>query len=111
MDRVNIYEYDRKNREHIVKAIEDGSGQILSWSFFAKEQERFEFPADTVSVFIDLSTLLCNEDRTDALIVTAELMLNAIQKEQPIPLYIIIERQYLLYQKPSKYDLYRDIRI
>lgn len=105
MDRVSIYEYDRKNRERVVKAIEEAGGQILSWSYFAKEQSKFEFPAGTVSVFIDLSSLFYNEDRADALIAPAELMLNIIQKEQPISLYIIIERQYskqvrdLLYYK------------
>lgn len=105
MDRVSIYEYDRKNRERVVKAIEEAGGQILSWSYFAKEQSKFEFPAGTVSVFIDLSSLFYNEDRADALIAPAELMLNIIQKEQPISLYTIIERQYskqvrdLLYYK------------
>ena len=105
MDRVCIYEYDRKNRERIVKAIEEAGGQILSWSFFAKEQAKFDFPAGTVSVFIDLSSLFYNEDRADALIAPAELMLNIIQQKQPISLYIIIERQYskqvkdLLYYK------------
>ena len=105
MDRVSIYEYDRKNRERVVEAIEEAGGQILSWSYFAKEQSKFEFPAGTVSVFIDLSSLFYNEDRADALIAPAELMLNIIQKEQPISLYIIIERQYskqvrdLLYSK------------
>lgn len=39
MDRVSIYEYDRKNRERVVKAIEEAGGQILSWSFFAKDQQ------------------------------------------------------------------------
>ena len=105
MNRVSIYEYDRKNRERIVKAIEEAGGQILSWSFFAKEQSKFDFPAGTISVFIDLSSLFYNEDRADALIAPAELMLNIIQQKQPISLYIIIERQYskqvkdLLYYK------------
>ena len=94
MDRVNIYEYDRKNRERIVKAIEEAGGQILSWSFFAKEQSKFDFPASTISVFIDLSSLFYNEDRADALIAPAELMLNVTQQKQPISLYITIERQY-----------------
>lgn len=103
MDRVSIYEYDRKNRERIVEAIEESGGQILSWSFFAKEQLEFDIPADTV--FIDLSSLFYNEDRADFLIAPAELMLNVIQQKQPIPMYIIIERQYskqakdLLYYK------------
>lgn len=105
MDRVSIYEYDRKNRERVVKAIEESGGQILSWSFFAKDQSKFELPSSTLSVFIDLSSLFYNEDRADALIAPAELMLNVIQKDQSLPLYIIIERQYskqvrdLLYYK------------
>lgn len=105
MDRVSIYEYDRKNREHVVKAIEEAGGQILSWSFFAKGQSKFELPEGTLSVFIDLSSLFYSEDRADALIAPAELMLNIIQSEQTIELYVIIERQYskqvrdLLYYK------------
>lgn len=105
MDRVNIYEYDRKNREYVVKAVEKVGGQILSWSFFAKDQSKFEFPLGTRSVFIDLSSLFYSEDRADALIAPVELMLNTIQKEQQVVLYIIIERQYseqvrdLLYYK------------
>lgn len=112
MDRVNIYEYDRKNRERITEAIEQAKGQIISWSFFAKEQTKFEFAKETKSVYIDLSSLFYSEDRADALIAPAELMLNVIQKEQSIPLYVIIERQYsrqvkdLLYYKIDNiYDL------
>ena len=71
MDRVSIYEYDRKNRERVVKTIEEAGGQILSWSFFAKDQSKFELPAGTLSVFIDLSSLFYNEDRADALIAPA----------------------------------------
>lgn len=108
MDRVSIYEYDRKNRERVVKAIEEADGQILSWSFFAKDQSKFDFPAGTRSVFIDLSSLFYSEDRADALVAPAELMLNAVQKEQFVALYVIIERQYskqvqdLLYYKIDK---------
>lgn len=105
MDRVSVYEYDRKNRERVTEAIEQAGGQILSWSYFAKEQSKFEFPKGTTSVFIDLSSLFYNEDRADALIAPAELMINIIQKDQPISLFVIIERQYskqvkdLLYYK------------
>lgn len=94
MDRVSIYEYDRKNRERVVKAIEEAGGQILSWSFFAKDQSKFELPPGTLSVFFDISSLFYNEDRADALIAPAELMLNIIQQEQFVALYVIIERQY-----------------
>lgn len=105
MDRVNIYEYDRKNRERVVNAIEETGGQILSWSYFAKDQTKFEFPVDTTSVYIDISSLFYNEDRTDALIALAELMLNAVQNEKSGALLVIVERQYssqvkdLLYYK------------
>ena len=108
MDRVSIYEYDRKNRERVVEAVEKAKGQIVSWSYFAKDETRFEFPVGTVSVFIDLSSLFYSEDRADALIAPVELMLNIIQKEQPISPYVIIERQYskqvkdLLYYKIDK---------
>lgn len=105
MDRVSIYEYDRKNRGRVVKAIEEAGGQILSWSFFTKDQSKIEIPAGILPVFIDLSSLFYNEDRADALIALAELTLNIIIKEQSLALYIIIERQYskqvrdLLYYK------------
>ena len=64
MNRVSIYEYDRKNRERVVKAVEVAGGQILSWSFFAKDQALAQLPADTLSVFIDLSSLFYNEDQS-----------------------------------------------
>lgn len=73
--------------------------------FFAKDQSKFELPPGTLSVFIDLSSLFYNEDRADALIAPAELLLNIIQQEQSDTLYVIIERQYskqvrdLLYYK------------
>ena len=108
MDRVSIYEYDRKNRERVVKAVEQVSGQLISWSFFAKEQTDFEFPEGTTSVFIDLSSLFYNEDRADALIAPAELILNAIQKNPQTSINVIIEHQYskqvkdLLYYKIDK---------
>lgn len=94
MDRVSIYEYDRKNRERVVKAIEKDGGQIFSWSFFAKDQSKFELPAGTLPVFIDLSSLFYNEDRAGDLIVAVELMLNLIQRKQAVLFYIIIERRY-----------------
>lgn len=105
MDRLDIYEYDRKNRDRVVEAIEEAGGQIYSWSFFAKDQSKYEFPIGTTSVFIDLSSLFYNEDRADALVAPTEMLLNIVQNEQPISLYIIIERTYsnqvknLLYYK------------
>lgn len=105
MDRVDIYEYDRKNRERVVAAIEKSNGQILSWSYFSKDQTNFTFSAGITALYIDLSSLFYNEDRSDSLIALVEIMLNAIQQVQPVPVLVIIERQYsgrvkdLLYYK------------
>ncbi len=103
MDRVSIYEYDRKNRERIVNAIEDAGGLIFSWSSFAKEKTQHEFPVGTTSVFIDLSSLFYNEDRADTFAAPVELMLSYLQIEQPIPLLVIIERQYSRHVKDLLY--------
>ena len=109
MDRVSIYEFDRKNRECIVEKIEKTGGQILSWSYFAKEQEKFEFSAGITAIFIDVSSLFYSEDRTDALIAPAELMLNTVQKKQPVSLYVIIERQYSKQIKDLLYYKIKDV--
>ena len=109
MDRVSIYEFDRKNRECIVEKIEKTGGQILSWSYFAKEQEKFEFSAGITAIFIDVSSLFYSEDRADALIAPAELMLNTVQKKQPVSLYVIIERQYSKQIKDLLYYKIKDI--
>lgn len=109
MDRVSIYEFDRKNRECIVEKIEKTGGQILSWSYFAKEQEKFEFSAGITTIFIDVSSLFYSEDRADALIAPAELMLNTVQKKQPVSLYVIIERQYSKQIKDLLYYKIKDV--
>lgn len=118
MDRVSIYEYDRKNRENIANVIEKKNGKILNWSYFTKEQTKFNFSPDTTSIFIDLSSLFYNEDRVDALIAPAELILNIIQEEQSIPLFVIIERQYsrqvkeiLFYRIDEVFDLESYLKI
>lgn len=109
MDRVSIYEFDRKNRECIVEKIEKTGGQILSWSYLAKEQEKFEFSAGITAIFIDVSSLFYSEDRADALIAPAELMLNTVQKKQPVSLYVIIERQYSKQIKDLLYYKIKDV--
>ena len=63
MDRVSVYEYDRKNRELVVNAIEKSGGQIFSWTYFAGSQTEYNFPIGTRYVFIDLSSLFYSEDR------------------------------------------------
>lgn len=105
MDRVDIYEYDRKNRERVVTAIEAANGLILSWSQFSKDKPTLAVSSNISTVYIDLSSLFYNEDRADSVIALVEIILSAIQQMQPVPFKVIIERQYsghvknLLYYK------------
>lgn len=96
MNKVDIYEYDRKNRSEMVVAVNKLGAEIVSWTFFVKEQTKFEFPEGTKTVLIDLTTLFSNEERVDVLLAPAELLLNVVQQSQPIPVMLIIERQYSL---------------
>ena len=108
MDRIDVYEYDRKNRDKIVNKIEEDNAQIVSWSYFAKDQKEFPFPEGTTAVYIDISSLFFSEDRADSLIAPAELIFNILQKPQRMTIYVIIEKQYsatlseLLYFKVGK---------
>ena len=119
MDRVDIYEYDKRNREDVATAITKLSGVMVSWSFFAKEQEKYEFPAGTKQVFIDISSLFYNEDRADSLISFLEVIINGIVKQkQSIDITLITERQYsqlvkdLLYFKiGTAYSLEQKLQI
>ena len=97
MNRVDIYEYDRKNRSEMVSAANKLGAEIVSWTFFVKDQIKFEFPEGTKTVLIDLTTLFSNEERVDALLAPAELLLNLVQQSRPIPVMLIIERQYSLH--------------
>ena len=97
MNKVDIYEYDRKNRSEMVAAANKLGAEIVSWTFFVKEQTKFEFPEGTKIVLIDLTTLFSYEERVDALLAPAELLLNVVQQSQPMPVMLIIERQYSLH--------------
>ena len=108
MDRIDVYEYDRKNRDKIVNKIEEDNAQIVSWSYFAKDQKEFPFPEGTTAVYIDISSLFFSEDRADSLVAPVELIFNILQKPQKMTIYVIIEKQYsatlseLLYFKVGK---------
>ena len=60
MKRINIFEYDSKNREKILQAIEKDHSEIVGWSLF--KQEQTSFSADTTAVYIDISSLFCNSN-------------------------------------------------
>ena len=94
MARITVYEYDRKNRDRIVAEIEKSNAILVSWSYFTRSQQPVSFPASATAVYIDLSSLFYSEDRSDALIAPAEVILTAVQGDQRIAFYLIVERQH-----------------
>ena len=94
MARITVYEYDRKNRDRIVAEIEKSNAILVSWSYFTRSQQPVSFPASATAVYIDLSSLVYSEDRSDALIAPAEVILTAVQGDQRIAFYLIVERQH-----------------
>jgi len=95
MDKVDIFEYDKRNREDVATAITKANGEMVSWSFFDKDQKTYEFPFGTKQVYIDITSLFRNEDRADPLINVLELTINGIVKQkQTIEILLITEREY-----------------
>ena len=92
MDRVKLFEYDKGNREDVASAISQANGEMVSWSYFAKDQKSFSFPPDTTHVYIDVSSLFYSENRADSLISALEIIINGIVGQNNISL--ITERQY-----------------
>ena len=106
MKRINIFEYDSKNREKILQAIEKDHSEIVGWSLF--KQEQTSFSADTTAVYIDISSLFCNSNDSDVFVAPIELGINILQNEQPIPMNMIVDQKYsrlikdFLYYKINK---------
>lgn len=95
MDKLDIYEYDKRNRNDLVEAISKVDGEIVSWSFFAKEDKNFEFPKGTKQIYIDISSLCYNDNRIDTLISIVEIIINSIlYNTQPMEIFLITERQF-----------------
>ena len=80
MKRIKVYEYDKKNRESIVEAINREKSHIISWALYAQEGGKLAFPADTDSVYIDISSMFANEDRMSAAIVYIEKIIAQMVK-------------------------------
>ncbi len=107
MNRVDIFEYDRKNREIIVDKINKTGGEIVSWSSFT-ESNKYVIPDEALSIFVDISSLFYNEDRVASIIPIVEIMVSAVH-DSPTPFYIIIDRQYSSYIKDLLFYKIRNI--
>lgn len=112
MDKLDIYEYDKRNRNDLVEAISKVDGEIVSWSFFAKEDKNFEFPKGTKQIYIDISSLCYNDNRIDTLISIVEIIINSIlYNTQPMEIFLITERQFSQMMKDVLYfkigEIYR----
>ncbi|WP_052446751.1 AAA family ATPase [Candidatus Soleaferrea massiliensis] len=112
MDKIDIYEYDKRNRNDLDDVISEMHGEMVSWSFFAKEQKSFSFPPGTKQVYIDISTLFYSEDKADSLISILEIIINSILSyPQSIDIFLITEKQYSQLVKDMLYfkigEIYR----
>lgn len=94
MERIDIYEYDKRNREEVVVQIEACSGMMISWSHFIDEKGNFPLPTGTKGLYVDISTVFANEDKVSALISIVESVIGSFMNDQPVDCYIIIDKRY-----------------
>ena len=92
MDKKVIYEYDRRNRDAFTPIIEENSGYIVTWAFFSKKDNNYQFPQGTTSLYIDISSLFHSEERAEMVISILEALFNATCND--LEIYYIVENQY-----------------
>lgn len=92
MDKKIIYEYDRRNRDAFTPIIEENSGYIVTWAFFSKKDNNYQFPQGTTSLYIDISSLFHSEERAEMVISILEALFNATCND--LEIYYIVENQY-----------------
>jgi hypothetical protein len=104
MNRIDIYEYDKRNRDDIVKSLLKNSSEIISWSYFSNEEKQFTSNEKTSYVYIDISSLFYNEEKTFSLISSFEIIINSIvMKQKTNTIFLMIERKYSLILKNLLY--------
>jgi len=90
MDKIIIYEYDRRNRESFTQLIEDNLGCIVSWAFFSNKEVKL--PQDVKSLYIDISSIFYSEERAEMIISMLEVLFNV--HSNGIQICYIVENQY-----------------
>lgn len=103
MKRIPLYEYDRRNRERIVEAVEAGNGLMLSAFRFGEQNGRIQLPSGTKYMLIDVSSLFANEDRVASLLPYLERIITFVQNIDRCEACIILERQYMASAKGMLY--------
>lgn len=96
MEKVIVYEYDKRNFKEIEKLVEEQDCAIVDWAIFNKKgnEDKVEFPAGTEAVYIDISSLLFNEDRAENLIGLIVPFLNITLENYECDIYIIVDKRY-----------------
>jgi hypothetical protein len=92
MDKKVIYEYDRRNRDAFTPIIEANSGCIVTWAFFSKKDNNYQFPQGTKSLYIDISSLFHSEERAEMVISVLEALFNVTCNV--VEICYIVESQY-----------------
>ena len=109
MKRIPLYEYDRRNREKIVEAVEAENGLMLSAFRFGEQNGRIQLPSGTKYMYIDVSSLFSNEDRVASLLPYLERIIAFVQNIDRCEAYVILERQYMASAKGMLYFALGDV--
>ena len=96
MEKVIVYEYDKRNFKEIENLVEEQESVIVDWVIFNKksDENKVSFPGGTEAIYIDISSLLYNEDRAENIIGAIVPFLNITVENYECDIFIIVDKRY-----------------
>lgn len=96
MEKVIVYEYDKRNFKEIENLVEEQDSVIVDWVIFNKksDENKVSFPGGTEAIYIDISSLLYNEDRAENIIGAIVPFLNITVENYECDIFIIVDKRY-----------------
>lgn len=112
MDKINVYVYEKRNRDKITTEIGNHYGKILSGYFALDKINKYEPEDNEKALYIDISMLFQNEDRiSDQLGIIEGILEIAIKVNNQINrdfVRIMMERKYFPFIKDYLYYKIKD---
>lgn len=96
MEKVIVYEYDKRNFKEIENLVEEQESVIVDWVIFNKksDENKVSFQGGTEAIYIDISSLLYNEDRAENIIGAIVPFLNITVENYECDIFIIVDKRY-----------------
>jgi len=96
VEKVIVYEYDKRNFKEIENLVEEQDSVIVDWVIFNKksDENKVSFPGGTEAIYIDISSLLYNEDRAENIIGAIVPFLNITVENYECDIFIIVDKRY-----------------